>query len=181
MPLIDLNPKAGALRAKAPAKSVGMLCSVAAAACAIAAVSPACAATLSRSVDVNANPSAVWAMIGPFCAIKDWHPAIGACATDGKTPPTRSLVTRDGKARFVELQTGRSDAKHRYSYAFVSSPLPVTHYRSTIQVIAKGGGVSTVIWAGDYTPDAGTEKQASDALTGIYESGLAAIKARFAN
>jgi hypothetical protein len=35
-------------------------------------VSPAYAATLSRSVDVSGTLSAVWSMIGPFCAIKDW-------------------------------------------------------------------------------------------------------------
>ena len=34
-------------------------------------VSPASAATLSRSVDVSATLSQVWSMIGPFCAIKD--------------------------------------------------------------------------------------------------------------
>ena len=37
-------------------------------------VSPAYAATLSRSVDVSGTPSAVWSIIGPFCAIKDWLP-----------------------------------------------------------------------------------------------------------
>ena len=40
-------------------------------------VSPAYAATLSRSVDVSGSPSAVWSMIGPFCAIKDWLPPVG--------------------------------------------------------------------------------------------------------
>jgi hypothetical protein len=42
-------------------------------------VSPAFAATLSRSVDVNGTLSAVWSMIGPFCAIKDWLPPVGTC------------------------------------------------------------------------------------------------------
>ena len=37
-----------------------------------------------------------------------------------------SIVTKDGKAVFVETQTARSDAEHRYSYSFNSSPLPVT-------------------------------------------------------
>jgi hypothetical protein len=36
-----------------------------------------------------------------------------------------------------------------------------------------------VTWTGSYTPDSGKEKDASDALTGVYESGLAAIKAKF--
>ena len=119
-------------------------------------------------------------MIGPFCAIKDWLPPVGTCTEDGKVPPTRTLVTKDGKATFVETQTGRSDTRHFYTYTFQSSPLPVTHYKSTIEVAAKGNGVSTVTWRGTYTPDQGREKDANDALAGIYSAGLDAIKARFA-
>jgi hypothetical protein len=142
--------------------------------------SPASADTLSKSVDVNGTPSAVWSAIGPFCAIKDWLPPVGTCTQDGKAPPTRTLVTKDGKATFVELQTARSDVEHTYSYSFVSTPLPVTRYSSTLKVVAKGEGISTVTWSSAYTPDRGNEKAASEALTGIYESGLAAIKAAFA-
>jgi len=42
-------------------------------------VSAASAATLSRSMDVKGSPSAVWSAIGPFCAIKEWLPPVGAC------------------------------------------------------------------------------------------------------
>lgn len=139
---------------------------------------PAAGATLSRSIDVPGTPATVWSVIGPFCAIKDWHPAIGACTQDAATPPTRTLVTKDGKATFVETQTARSDARHLYSYTFKSSPLPVTNYASTIAVTAKGDGTSTVTWSSSFTPDAGKEKDATDALTGIYEAGLGAIKAK---
>jgi hypothetical protein len=141
---------------------------------------PATAASLSRSVDVEGAPSAVWSMIGPFCAIKDWLPPVGTCTEDGKVPPTRTLVTKDGKATFVETQTARSDTRHFYTYTFQSSPLPVTHYTSTIEVAAKRKGVSTVTWRGTYTPDQGKEEDANDALAGIYAAGLDAIKARFA-
>ena len=141
---------------------------------------PASAASLSRSVEVNGTPAAVWAAIGPFCAIQQWHPAIGTCTEDGKSPPTRTLVTKDGKATFVELQTANSPQKHRYGYTFVSSPLPVTNYRSTLKVTAKGSDHSLVTWSGDYTPDQGKEKDADQALSGIYESGLQAIEAKFA-
>ena len=140
---------------------------------------PASAASLSRSVEVKGSAATVWAAIGPFCAIKTWHPAIGACSLDGKSPPTRTLTTKDGKARFVELQTTRSDAGHSYSYTFTSSPVPVTRYSSTLQVTAKGPDHAVITWSGDYTPDAGKEKDALGALTGIYESGLAALKTRF--
>src|ERR1700730_6513146 len=141
---------------------------------------PVSAANLTRSVEVNGAPSAVWSVIGSFCAIKDWLPPVGTCIEDGKSPPTRTLVTKDGKAAFVETQIARNDAEFSYSYAFLSSPLPVVHYTSTIKVTAKGDGFSTVTWTGSYAPDKGKEQAASEALNGVYEAGLAEIKARLA-
>src|SRR5882757_1198918 len=134
-------------------------------------VSAASAASLSRTIEVKGTPAAVWSAIGPFCAIKDWLPPVGICIEDGKTPRTRTLVTKDGNAAFVERQTARNDMAHTYSYVFVSSPLPVTDYSSTIEVTAKGEGTSVVTWTGSYTPDSGKEKDASEALNGIYEAG----------
>jgi hypothetical protein len=158
------------------------LATIAVSACALialaAGIPPASAASLSRSVDVDGTPTAVWSMIGPFCAIKDWHPAIGTCVEDGNSPQTRTLVTKDGKVRFVETQTARSDAEHLYSYTFKSSPLPVADYVSTFKVTAKSKDISTITWSGTYTPDRGKENDASDALRGIYESGLEAIKTK---
>ena len=141
---------------------------------------PVSADQLTRSIDVNGTPAQVWAMIGPFCAIEQWHPAIGACTKAGSNPLTRTLVTKDGKATFVEAQTMRDDKAHLYSYTFISSPLPVTHYHATLAVAAKSYGVSTVTWSGNYTPDDGKAKDAMDALSGIYQSGLEAIKAKLA-
>jgi len=129
-------------------------------------------------VDVQGTPSAVWSMIGPFCAIKDWLPPVGSCTEDGRRPPTRTLVTKDGKAKFVERQTARSDTKHFYTYTFQSSPLPVTNYTSTIKVVAKGQSQSTVTWRGTYIPSAGKAKEANAALHDIYAAGLASIKSR---
>jgi hypothetical protein len=153
-----------------------------AAICAVAlgfGATSASAANLIRSIEVSGAPSAVWSVIGSFCAIKDWLPPVGTCIEDGKSPPTRTLVTKDGKASFVETQTARNEKEYSYSYAFLASPLPFTNYKSTIKVTAKGDGVSVVTWSGAYTPDAGKEKDASDALSGVYEAGLAGIQARF--
>lgn len=145
-----------------------------------AGVTPALAATISRSADVKASASTVWSLIGPFCAIKDWLPPVGQCIEDGKAPPTRILVTKDGKAAFVETQTARSDVEYSYSYTFLSSPLPVSNYTSTIKVTPRGDGSSTITWSGSYTPDHGKEKAASEALNGVYEVGLAQIQAKLA-
>lgn len=138
----------------------------------------ASAGSLTRTVDVNAPPAAVWSVIGPFCAIKDWHPLVGVCVTDGKTPPIRTLITKDGKVSFVETERARDDAKRLYSYDFVVSPLPATKYLATIRVDAKGSG-STIVWHGDYTAEPGKDQAVEAALVNVYETGLAALKARF--
>ena len=151
-----------------------------AAAALVASPALAAPASLSRSVVVHARPAQVWAAVGPFCAIADWHPAIASCAMDGKTPPTRTLVTREGPATFVERQIARDDAAHRYGYSFVASPLPVTGYTSTFKVEPSGPNDARVTWSGAYTPDPGQAEAAQTALVGIYESGLAAIAGRFA-
>jgi hypothetical protein len=142
--------------------------------------SAASAASVTKTADVTGTPDQIWAAIGPFCSIQDWHPAIGKCTTDGKTPPTRTLVTKDGKATFVELQTARDDKGYSYSYAIKTSPLPLTDYVSTIKVAAKGKDMSTITWNSTFTPASGKEAAASDAVGGIYQSGLDAVKSKMA-
>ena len=133
----------------------------------------ASAASIDKSIEVNASSEKVWSMIGPFCSIKDWHPAIGQCTESGGV---RTLVTKDGKATFVEKQTA-SDAKTMmYSYEIEKSPLPITGYKSTLQVTPVGKDMSKVEWSSTYTPDAGKDAAAQSALDGIYQGGLDNIK-----
>src|SRR4029077_16649231 len=91
-------------------KSIALGRSVAIAAIALGlGATAASAASLSGSMEINGAPAAVWSAIGAFCAIKDWLPPVGMCIEDGKTPPTRTLVTKDGKASFVETQIARTE------------------------------------------------------------------------
>ena len=153
------------------------------AACAIlplkANAAPPPTGSLTRSIDVSASADAVWSAIGPFCAIKDWHPAIATCS-EVHAPTVRTLVTRDGNATFVEPETARNDALRQYSYTFASAPIPVSHYVATIGVTPRKPSGATITWRGTWTPEPGKEKAAMDALTGIYKSGLDALKAKFA-
>jgi hypothetical protein len=137
------------------------------------------AVSVVRSIDVDAPANVVWSQIGGFCAIAAWHPMIATCTEDGKTRSTRTLLGKDGKTRFVETQVERNDVERLYSYNFVSSPIPANGYFATIRVIARNDGGSTVIWNGSYVPAAGKDREVETALTGIYESGLTAIHAKF--
>ena len=141
-----------------------------------AAMPLAAAATLSQSVVVHASPESVWNLVGPFCAIQQWLPPVKTCTEDRATARVRTLVTKDGNDTFVERQTARSEARRFYSYTFLSSPLPVTNYSSTIKVAAGEPGQSVVTWSGSYTPVAGKEVEARTALSGIYAAGLGSIQ-----
>ena len=152
---------------------------IAAAAILVIGAGAASAASVTKSIDVNAPPAKVWAMIGPFCSISAWHPAIGTCTSDdGKPEPTRTLVTKDGKGTFVEIQTARDDKGMSYSYAIKSSPLPLSGYVSTIKVVPKGANMSTITWSSTFTPAVGKDTDAQNAVGGIYQSGLDAVKAK---
>ena len=140
-----------------------------AAAATMAGTLAAQSASINKSIEVKAPPDKVWAMIGPFCSIKDWHPAIGQCTQSGEV---RTLTTKDGKAQFVEKQTSADNKTMSYTYAIEKSPLPITNYTSTLKVTPKGSDMSLVQWSSTYTPDKGKEKAADTAISGIYQAGL---------
>jgi hypothetical protein len=134
----------------------------------------AAALEASKSIDIAAPPAKVWAAIGDFCGIAQWHPAIVGCtpSTQGGMP-VRTLALKGG-GTIVEKQLSRSDEAMDYSYAIVQSPLPVADYRSTIKVSANGGG-STVTWSGEFVAKGAEDAKAVAAIQGIYDSGLAAL------
>jgi len=137
------------------------------------------AAEVSRSVTVSASPAEVWAVIGPFCSIADWYPGIDTCKEEmigGKMH--RRLDTADG-GQFLEQLLDRNDAGMTYSYAIIEGPLPVANYSSTLSV-AKSGGDTVITWKSGFDPAGATEEKAVEVLTGVYDGGLEALRARFA-
>ena len=143
-------------------------------------VMPASAANLTRSIEVSGAPSD--GVVRHRLVLR--HQGLAAAGRhvhrrrQDRRQPGRSSP-RTARLRSWRRRPRVTTKEYSYSYAFLSSPLPVTQYKSTIKVTAKGEGVSVVTWTGSYTPDSGKEKDAIDALNGVYESGLAAIQARF--
>jgi hypothetical protein len=122
-----------------------------------------------RMASVEAAPDAVWAEIGGFCAIKDWHPAVENCEESQEGGVTfRTLTLTDGgtiKEKLVE-QTETS-----YTYEIVESPLPVQNYRSTISVMPEGDG-TMVDWRGTFDAKGVSDADAEATIAGIYKAGL---------
>lgn len=132
-------------------------------------------ATASAFIDIPVSADQVWQLVGGFNSLPDWLPfIISSEASEGGR--LRHLKTAD--AGIVErLQTFDNAAK-TYSYSIVESPFPVADYLATLTVEAHGEG-ARVTWSGVFTPVGVRDEEAHVLFKGVYEGGLAALKANF--
>ena len=126
-----------------------------------------------RWIDLPAPAAEVWALIGPFGAIADWHPAVAdAEIVDLEGETHRHLTLADGEKLLERLV---EEGDHLYRYEIVEGPLPVEEYRATLTCFSEGSGCR-VFWSSTFE----SEDPAADALiAGIYEAGLEALQRRF--
>jgi hypothetical protein len=138
------------------------------------------AAEVSREITVDAKAADVWRAIGPYCEIADWYPGIETCTEENINGAlNRRLGTADG-AEFLEKQLERNDQTMSYSYAIIEGPLPVLDYRATLSV-TESVGKTVVIWSSTFEPNGVSEEEATSIVGGVYDTGLEAVKQRFAN
>ena len=138
---------------------------------------PAQALEVRQTVAVTAPPEEVWQVIGDFCAIADWHPVVGQCAqSEQNGVAMRTLTTVDGGV-LVEKRVQYSDEGMSYTYELVEGPWPVTDYVATLAVMAGASG-SLITWSGEFAAAGAPDDQAIEVISGIYRTGLAALKDR---
>ena len=133
---------------------------------------------VSHTTDLPVPAQAVWAVIGGFNALPDWHPAVENSETvdeGGSRLRTLSLV---GGGTIVEKLDKSDDKERTYSYSILSGPLPVANYQSTIRVRESGMGC-TVEWSSEFDAEGAPENDATAAIRGIYEAGLANLQKMF--
>tara|TARA_R110001583_G_scaffold130834_1_gene282513 strand:+ start:7257 stop:7748 length:492 start_codon:yes stop_codon:yes gene_type:complete len=134
---------------------------------------------VSKEVTVNASPDTTWKMIGDFNHLDVWHPVVvGSVLTHGKTSDTRLLTLGNG-ATMNEEQLSRNDAERSYTYAILTSPLPVADYVSTISVTPAADGKSTVTWSSSFDANGASDEEAVNAITGIYDAGMSSLDKHF--
>ena len=141
-------------------------------------ITVASATEVSNKIAVKASADKAWSVIGDFCGIQAWHPAIASCEMSKKGDTTfRTLTTRDG-ARIFEQQLSWDDRAHSYSYSIIESPLPVANYKATMKVDGAGGGNAEIIWIAIFEPKGASEEDAKKVIGGICAAGLDSLKAK---
>ncbi len=169
-----------------------MLRSLAFAAAVLAALTVAASAhgpsrqKVTETVEINASPETVWKVIGNFQDMS-WHPAIAKIEGKGGNEPkaTRRLTLTSGGTIDEELVKYDPDKKtYKYEIEDVDvKVLPVNNYSSILSVKGEGNK-STVEWRGAFyrgymnndPPPELNDEAAKNAVTGVYRSGLDALK-----
>jgi hypothetical protein len=139
-----------------------------------------------KSITIKADPAKVWAIVKDFGNIHKWHPGVASTKLEKKGEDTfRTLTFKDGGNVYEKLRSA-DDAAMRLRYEIVSGTLPLTDYNAMITV-TKGEkpGESTVTWVGRFyrlyklnppIPEGQDDATAVNAITGIFDSGLANLQ-----
>jgi hypothetical protein len=124
------------------------------------------------------KPADLWAVVGDFCAIKDWHPAVADCEQIEEHGDTYRILTLGDGGKIKEKLTDTDDTG--YSYEIVESPLPVKNYSATLEVGEDDEPDRVEIeWEAEFDAADGTEDaEAEKVIVGIFNDGVSGIKAK---
>lgn len=137
--------------------------------------------------EIAASPQAVWDVVKNFHDMS-WHPAVVKTEGEGgNTIGSKRTLTLANGGQIHEKLEKYDDAKHSYFYRIESvdvKVLPVTNYSSWLSVKPGANGGSLVTWKGAFyrgypnfdPPPELSDKAAVDAVTGVYQGGLANLK-----
>ena len=142
--------------------------------------SAAWAIDVEKSIAIAKTPTEVWAVMGEFCAIADWHPVIASCELQDKDGTAHRMLTTGDGGEIFEKQLSYDADDMIYEYAILESPLPVADYVSSIKVVADGGG-SKVVWSSSFNSAGISDDEAAGLIGGIYDAGLNEIANQLAN
>lgn len=141
-----------------------------------------------QTIEINAPADKVWAVVGNFQDMS-WHPAIGKTeGTGGNDAGAKRKLTLQSGGTIEEALTSYKAETKALAYEITAvdvKTLPVNNYSSTIRVTGEGNK-STVEWKGAFyrgfvnndPPPELNDEAAVAAVTGVYKSGLDALKAK---
>jgi len=135
-------------------------------------------AKVSSSTELPVPAATVWAVIGNFNALPDWHPAVAKSELKKEGGGTLRKLSLVGGGTIEEKLEQIDDKERLYTYTIVSGPLPVNNYTATLRV--KDGGKGCIVeWSSEFEAKGAPEGDAVAAISGIYEAGFENLKRMF--
>lgn len=138
---------------------------------------------------VHAAPAQTWALVKDFAAIGRWNPAVAGVEVEerddpdsdsGGRLPLRVITLKDG-GQLVEKLRETNEDEMKVDIKMVDTSLPISNYRSVMQVKAgPGDGESTITWTARFYNKANSmeakpgedNKAAVAAINAWYDAGV---------
>ncbi|MFJ7276362.1 SRPBCC family protein [Kitasatospora sp. NPDC098663] len=137
------------------------------------------------STVVEAPAEQVWELLGDFHDLGGWHPGLPASSLGneltGNAIGSVRVFEIDGTALHETLLAYDEEARS-YTYSFPEGAFELYGYRATLRVTPVTAlDASFVEWSATYDVDAEHRKDSADRLHGVFATGLAALRERFAD
>jgi hypothetical protein len=128
-------------------------------------------AKVSVSANFATSSEQVWALIGNFDGMADWHPAVERSELGAGGNLRRLCLTGGGAA--IDRLVSHDDEKRIYRYFCVESPLPVAECAGAISVrVGEDGTGSIVEWSANFAPAGFSEHDSKSVIRSVYEAGM---------
>ncbi|HEY6281060.1 MAG TPA: SRPBCC family protein [Burkholderiales bacterium] len=140
-----------------------------------------------QKIEINAPAKVVWAKVDDFGDLGEWHPAVKKTeiveGKDNVKGAVRVLTLQDGGTIKEKLRSYNAKGM-TFEYTILEGVLPVSSYVSSLTVKSSKGGVTTVVWKGNFKrkdtsakPAAGQDDEtAVKTITSVYKAGLDNLK-----
>jgi len=135
-------------------------------------------AKVSSATELPVPAATVWAVIGNFNALPDWHPAVAKSELKKESGGTLRKLSLVGGGTIEEKLEQIDDKERLYTYSILAGPLPVSNYTATLRVRDVGNGCK-VEWSSEFDAKGAPESAAVAAISGIYEAGFENLKKMF--
>jgi len=135
--------------------------------------------TVKLELSVNSGPDVVWALIGSFASLANWHPEVTSCveSTNDKGQTLRTITYKNGQ-QVTERLIQHSDATRGYAYAIEQGKMPVREFRGEVQVVGNAGQ-SRIQWSATFDIIEGVPvERAVSIVDGILQSAAPGLIAK---
>ncbi|MFT4585274.1 MAG: carbon monoxide dehydrogenase subunit G [Gammaproteobacteria bacterium] len=135
-------------------------------------------AHVSVTKSVNAPATKVWAMVSEWGGTHKWIPGVGPVTVEGTgvgSVRSADLDPATGFAgRISERLESFDEGNKIFSYRVIGeSPIPISNYVATMQVVPHGDRLTEVTWSCNWEVNGDmTEAELVSAFEGLYEISL---------
>ena len=127
---------------------------------------------ISTTVEIDATPEAVWAVLGDLTATPDWLPGVVSASFEGST---RICILADG-TQIHEQISGHNNRQRSYHFRHLRTPLPVHNLHGSFTVAADAAGNSLVTLDTKFQPADPAPAELTDMIQNAFGQSLASLR-----